>query len=78
MENKVKGGSHQAVTSRNLKVAITVLNMPDGGWHWTLRTWDKGIEENPSIFAAKQRCANAAAAFGQAWEEATNRAGKSL
>lgn len=51
-----------------MKVAFSILNMPDGGWHWVARVWKDGVEQACTIYSATTRLASAPRAFAAALE----------
>lgn len=35
-----------------MKVAFSILNMPDGSWHWVARIWEHGLGQACTIYKA--------------------------
>jgi len=56
-----------------VKLAFSVLNMPDGGWHYVVRIWEHGPHAACTIHPAKERYSSAARAFGAALDFADKR-----
>jgi len=42
-----------------MKVAFSVLNMPDGSWHWVARVWEAGLEKPFTLYKADKGHASA-------------------
>lgn len=49
-----------------MKVAFSILNMPDGSWHWVARVWEHGLEKPCTIHKADKGHASAREALDAA------------
>lgn len=49
-----------------MKVAFSILNMPDGSWHWVARVWEDGLDKTCTIHKADKPYSNPLAALTDA------------
>ena len=57
-----------------MKVSFSILNMPDGRWHWVMRLWEHGLDHACTVYAAKATKDTARAALDEAMREYSIRA----
>lgn len=48
------------------QVAFSILNMPDGSWHWVMRLWEHGLEKACTIHKATRGHQSARGALDEA------------